>query len=171
MAYFLSVDLGLQGGLAILEDQKVLEVKPMPVIERLVGGKVRNQYDINAILEIVRSFQCCALPHDIKMAGMELLKPMQSSVASFSMGAAMGIFRTLFTVLGIPFTEMVPQKWQKEVFGGFGIQYNKTTTKQASIQAAKQIAPGINFLPTERSRKDSDGMTDAACIGYYISKL
>lgn len=174
MKYYIGADLGLSGAITLLdENKKIVECRAMPTINVVVGKakKIRKQYDISAINVIIERWES-----DIKIskAGFERLRaiPRLSSLkVAFSMGAGSMLFKTLFTVHNIPFVEFEPRSWQKEIFGNLGIQYNKDTTKIASVQAAKQLFPGTNFRRTERCTKDDDGMTDSACIALYTKIL
>ena len=40
-------------------------------------------------------------------------------------------------------------------------------TKQRSVIAAQRLFPGVSLLPTERSRKASDGLADALLLASY----
>lgn len=173
MKYFIGCDLGLSGAISLLdENKKIVFCKPMPTINVVVGKakKIRKQYDISAINVIIEKWESDI---EISKAGFERLRaiPYQTSQTAFSMGGGAMLFKTLFTVHKIPFVEFEPRSWQKEIFGNLGIQYNKDTTKIASVQAAKQLFPGTNFRRTERCTKDDDGMTDSACIALYTKIL
>ena len=163
----LGIDIGLIGGLSLLDCKKLIATKPIPTFEAMVGKKIRNRYDIAETYKIIKDWN---EKYKIDKACMENLKPMQSSIASFSMGAGSMLFKTLLIVLEIPYSEIVPSKWQKDVFGELGIPYTGKTTKIASIQAAKQLFPQETFLRTKRSKKPCDGLTDSALIGYYLDK-
>ena len=84
------------------------------------------------------------------------------------------LFKTIFTLTGVPFMEVEARTWQKKVFEDLGIQYKKTkdekkkATKIASIQAAKQLFPEFNFKASEKCRTDHDGMTDSSLIAYFL---
>jgi len=165
--YVLGIDLGLKGGLALIQNNKrLIAVEPIPTIESQIGKKLRNIYDLKAIHDLIAGWNA---DFTIVKAGMERLRaiPGQMSQTAFSMGFGSGVFKTLLTSLGIPFIEIEPRQWQKEIFGQLGIQYTKETTKQASIQAAKQLFPYMDFLRTERSRKADDGLCDSANIALY----
>lgn len=166
--YIIGVDLGLNGGIALLNDKKLIEYMPMPISGVLVGKKLKRQYDISKINKIISDF---ITNYPIGMAGMERLRaiPNQSSQTAFSMGGATMLFKVLFTIYKIPFIEIEPRNWQKKIFGQLGIQYTKETTKIASIQATKQLFPGEDFRANERCRTDSDGITDAILIGLFTS--
>ncbi len=168
MYYFIGVDLGLQGAMSLLNDSKeLIACEPMPIIEVMVGKKMRNQYDISSINAIIKAWMS---DYNIVKIGFERLRaiPGQASQVAFSMGGGTMLFKTLATVHKIPFVEIEARSWQKKIFGDLGVQYNSKTTKQASIQAAKQLFPGYCFKRTERCKVASSDMTDSALIGLYI---
>ena len=104
MNYFIGVDIGVtDGAIALLQDQSLVEVTPIPTMQVLVGGKKRNQYDINGINCIIKNW--LNKYGKIKMAGMERLRaiPRQSSQTAFSMGGGSMLFKVLFTINEIPF--------------------------------------------------------------------
>ena len=43
--------------------------------------------------------------------------------------------------------------------------------KKFAIKRAKEIYPSINLLPTKRSRKERDGMAEAALIALYGARI
>jgi hypothetical protein len=156
----MGIDIGLSGGIAIIDGEK-LTVYTMPVVSVRVGKKMRNQYDIQGVYSILKDCKGEAV--------MERLRaiPNQMAQTAFSMGAGQMLFKALFTVLGIQYKEIEPRTWQSQVFKSLRIQYDKSTTKEASILSAKQLFPSVSFKPTEKCRKDSDGLTDATCIAYW----
>jgi hypothetical protein len=167
MKHYIGVDIGLKGGMSIINEKKTLvHTTPIPTREVLVGKKIRNQYNINDISYIIK---CWASDYEVASAGMERLRaiPNQSSQTAFSMGAGSMLFKAIFTFWSVPFLEFEPRAWQQKIFKTQGIQYNAKTTKQASIMACSQLWPQERFLATPRSRVPSDGMTDSACIALY----
>ena len=167
MEYYLGVDLGLQGAISLIsENKKLMICEPIPTIEVMVGKKMRNQYDISCINAIIKAWMS---DYCIAKAGMERLRaiPHQASQVAFSMGGGTMLFKTLFTIYKIPFIEIEPRAWQKRIFGDLGVQYTAKTTKQASIQATKQLFPGFDFKRTKRSRIDDHNMTDSVLIGLF----
>lgn len=173
MHYYIGIDIGLSGGMSIIDENKKLRAcYAMPTIDVLIGKskKIRKQYNIQVINAIIEEWRRL---YSVSFAGFERLRaiPNQSSQTAFSMGGGAMLFKTLFTVKQIAFVEFEPRAWQQKIFKQLGIQYKKDTTKLASIQAAKQMFPGTSFLANERCRTDHDGMTDSACIALYIKIL
>lgn len=160
----IGIDIGLSGGIAIIDGDK-LTVYTMPVISVRVGKKMRNQYDIQGIYSILKDCKGEAVIERLRAL------PFNGALSAFSMGAGQMLFKTLFTVLGIQYKEIEPRTWQSQVFKSLRIQYNKSTTKEASILSAKQLFPSVSFKTTERCKKDSDGLTDATCIAYWAKKF
>lgn len=169
--YYLGIDLGLQGYISIIDNNgKLILSEFIPTIKVLIGKKMRNQYDITSINEM---FKLWISDFNIIKAGIERLRaiPNQSSQTGFSLGGSTMLFKTLFTVHKIPFVEIEARSWQKEIFTNLGVQYDKSTTKEASILAAKQLFPGFSFKRTERCKVDDHNMTDSACIAEYIRRI
>lgn len=169
MKYFMGVDLGISGGITIIDENgTILVCKPMPTTEIIVNKKKKNQYDIKTL---DRLFDGMNRAYQITEVIMERLRPipMQSSQTGFSLGMAVGIFRTLFTVYEIPYREVEPRLWQQEMFQG--TPYDKDTTKEVSIMVANRLAPGFSFKATDRSKKESDGMTDSYNMAVYLKRV
>lgn len=167
METYIGVDIGINGGISLINKHcQIIECKSIPVIEVLVGGKKRSQYDILGINNIIKDW---IFNYKIVRAGMERLRaiPNQASQVAFSMGGGSMLFKTLFTVYSIPFVEYEPRAWQKEIFNRAGVQYDKDTTKIASVAAAKVLFPGFSFKKSERCRVDSPDLTDSANIALY----
>lgn len=153
----IGVDGGLDGALVGLDDQgRILFKELMPTLG--VKGKGRRTYDIPAItahfhgLEDVHVWLEAAAP-----------RPIQGVVAAFGTGFCFGLFQGILTALNMPFTVIRPQQWQKVMFEGLP----KTDTKQASAIIAKRLKPDEDWRATERSKKVSDGYTDAYLIAEY----
>lgn len=160
----IGVDPGLRGGIAILEAEghRPLLLEPMPIVKPSKKG--RDQYDVGRITEIMRRAKttgpCRAvveklhsLPPDIARGG----------IANYNRGAAFWFFVGVFGALRIPLEPVLPRVWQRAMFAGTPAG----DTKQRSILAAQRLFPGVSLLPTERSRKPSDGLSDALLLAEY----
>ena len=166
--YFIGIDIGISGAMSLINDnKKLIACEPIQTIKVLVNKKMRNQYDISSINTIIKMWMS---DYNIIKIGFERLRaiPGQASQVAFSMGGGTMLFKTLATIHKIPFVEVEARSWQKKIFGDLGVQYNSKTTKQASIQAAKQLFPGFNFKRTERCKVDDHNMTDSSLIGYFL---
>lgn len=156
---FVGIDGGLNGGIVVIDDtQVVLHKYIMPTI-KLRGKK---EFDINSIVDIF-----CRLKSkygkDIHVALEHAhVRPVSGKRACFTTGGGYYLLQGVLSCLGISFEIVPPKKWQKELLSGLG-----TDTKQASIMYCRQKWPHISWTPTERSKKDHDGLTDAAGLAVY----
>jgi hypothetical protein len=165
----LGVDPGKHGGLAFLVPGASLHVVPMPILTAAKGG--RDEYDVAAIVHLVDRQLDYAAHHldgnDSVRAFLERLQPMPmekgGTIANFQRGYATALFVGIFAALGVPCMLVVPRVWQKAMLEGT----SGSDTKQRSIVAASRLFPGVSFLPTPKSRKPSDGLTDAALLAEY----
>ena len=97
----------------------------------------------------------CCLEHVGAMPG-------QGVTSMFSFGQNFGFIQGLLTAFSIPYELVRPQRWKKE----FGITGDKNT----SIAVCKRLFPAVSLLPTERCRKESDGMAEALLLCEYARR-
>lgn len=89
--------------------------------------------------------------------------PGQGVSSMFSFGRSYGFIQGVLTAFGIPYQLVPPRKWKAE----FGLL---NTSKDDSVRVAKRLFPGVNLLPSERCRKDSDGMSDSLLMAEYARR-
>ena len=71
--------------------------------------------------------------------------------------------RGIVLTLGYNVYAVAPRTWQIRMFG----RKTHGDSKLASSIVAQQLYPEVSLLPTERSRKASDGMSDSLLIAEY----
>lgn len=165
MSIFIGCDNGVQGGLAMYNSEtNYLEVVPMPVIKTPTAKGSKNEYDIPAIIQWLNQFGQVT-----KMVILEKAQsfPGQGVVSQFTIGKNYGIMCGLLAGLGLPHTIVNPRQWQKKMFEGVA----HTDTKQASALVAQRLWPSVSFKATPKSTKIHSGLTDAALLAYYGSKI
>lgn len=106
-----------------------------------------------------------ALSNGRCMAAVEKVgaMPGQGVTSMFSFGQSFGFILGVLTAFGIPYQLVPPRKWKAE----FGLL---NTEKYDSVVVAKRLFPGVSLLPTERCRKESDGMSDALLMAEYARR-
>ena len=179
----IGVDPGLKGGIAILEGNKTapLLLTAMPLIKPAVKSgkkKGRDQYDVEGIVTILRRARATGLctgvveqlgPLPIMIAkkkgakGPPPLVAAGGTIANYNRGGSFWAFVFLFAALGVPLEPVLPRVWQKEMLKGTPAG----DTKQKSIIAAQRLFPGVSLLPTVKSLKKSDGLSDALLLAAY----
>jgi crossover junction endodeoxyribonuclease RuvC len=89
--------------------------------------------------------------------------PHQGVTSMFSFGQSYGFILGVLTAFGIGYQLVPPGTWKRE----HGLLH---TQKQDSVAVAKRLFPGVSLLPTERCRKESDGMAEALLIAEYARR-
>ena len=157
MSVIIGVDPGKLGAIAVLEGWGPT-VSPMPLIR---SGKGRAEYDLPGILAIFRRYNLGVTAYVER--GQPLPRSMGGASANYHRGYSCGLFEGMLSALGISYTLVSPQAWQRVMLAGT----SGKDTKQRALIAAQRLFPGVSLLPTERCRKPSDGMADALLIAEY----
>lgn len=171
MKYFIAADPGKKGAIVVIDSNNQILTAQTP----LVGGEI----DTHQISKFLNSFE------GDKHAVIEDVHSIfgVGAKANFQFGRALGILEGIICTLGIPFTKVSPKEWQKEMWQGIkpievptlkknkdgSVKY-KTDTKATSLICVKRLYPDVNLLPTERSKKPSDGIVDALLMAGYCKR-
>jgi crossover junction endodeoxyribonuclease RuvC len=137
----LGIDPGVTGGLAVLDEGRLIAICRMPVADSRASGSI--------LADLLRGFE----PH---MVVVERTQPMpkNGSIASFSLGLNTGVIFGVVETLGHPMTKIRPADWKK-VNGLTG------KDKNASRHLAMELWP--DQREQFRLAKD-DGKAEAALI-------
>lgn len=149
---YVGVDPGARGGLAAIdENNKILFAVPMSR-ENLVNY-IKNLH--NDITERNDAVIACVE----KVGAM----PGQGVTSMFSFGKSAGFIEGVLESFQIPYQLVPPQTWKKS----FSLLHKD---KKESIETCKKLFPGVNLLPTERSRKESDGIAESLIMSLYAKR-
>ena len=88
--------------------------------------------------------------------------PGQGVTSMFNFGKSAGFIEGVLQAYGIPYQLVPPQTWKREFSLGH--------SKEDSITVCKRLFPGVNLLPTERCKKESDGMAEALLMAEYARR-
>ena len=159
------IDPGLDGGLTAIthtegEFQSLPISIPMPT---LGGGKGKRKLDLAGI----KNFLLETKP-DLVVMELVGARPGQGVTSMFNFGYTSGQLEALVFSLGISYSLISPQTWQKKCFEGIP----RNVSKPSTIFCARMF-PSFDWRGTERSRTPHDGKTDSCCLAYYaiITKL
>lgn len=144
--YYIGVDPGKDGCLAILTDEKGAMPTLVPFDEYAVSEELRKIAGQPAI---------ACLEHVTAM-------PKQGSVSMFNFGMNFGFWQGLLTAYKIPFELVRPDKWKKE--------FSITADKNTSIAVCKRLFPSINLRKNDGCKKDHDGMAESALMAVYAKR-
>lgn len=157
---YLGIDPGLDGALALIDDNGTLVgIWDMPVIR--VGKGTRRVVDGVALFLLLRERCPYALPILEKVGGM----PRQSAPAAFNFGYGCGLIVQGLHALRIPDPDrhpahhlVRPQAWKAALLAG------TDKSKGAAILRAKAIFPGAASWLT---RKKDHGRAEALLLAEY----
>ena len=139
---YIGIDPGAKGGLAVIRD----------------GGITVVPYEKSRYIEILSRVpldSVCCLEHVHAMPG-------QGVTSMFNFGQNFGWVQGVLEAMGVSYELVQPQKWKKE--------FSITGDKNSSIMVCKRLFPGVSLLPTERCRKDNDGMAEALLMAEYAKR-
>ena len=86
----------------------------------------------------------------------------QGVTSMFNFGKSAGYIEGVLFALGIPYQLVPPMTWKKV--------FSLNSDKQKSIEVCKHLFPDVGLLPTERCRKESDGMAEALLMAEYARR-
>ena len=142
--------------------------------------KVGGQVDVHALNKIFSQFT--KIEHHIVTEDLHAIFGSAAS-STFSFGWINGILEGLLVANHLSFTKVQPKVWQKEMFQGTpeirkpskinskGIPTKgRLDTKAMSILTAKRLFPNFSLLPSERCRKDDDGIADSILMAEYCRR-
>lgn len=148
----LGIDPGLDGGLALLSpDGLLLEVMP-------TFGSGQREVDAAKVAELLRGWS----PTHAMLEKVGS-RPGQGVCSMFTFGCGVGVIKGVLGALGISFTEVTPQTWQKTVCKGLA----GGDPKDVAVQRARQLWPTRDLRATQRSKVPHQGLVDAALIAEY----
>jgi len=150
------IDPGLKGAVAFISSKGIkAKVIQMPTLKLT---KSKNIIDEHQLCNYLRGYMIQTQHVFIEKVNA---MPGQGVTSMFNFGAGWGLIRGICVGLGLSYTLVHPKTWKKVICK------DMPSSKDVSIIIAKRIWPNVSLLPTERSKKDSDGMADALCIAEY----
>ncbi len=150
------IDVGMNGGFCFLNcsaGETQISFHEMPTIEKeldlhRLANLFETMRDTRVFLEKVNAM------------------PKNGAVSMFKFGRTYGALQAMCHAFRLSYTEVTPQKWQKEMHSGIS-KVNVDDPKKRSLIIAQRIFPKVNLLQTERSRVPHDGYVDALLIAEY----
>lgn len=143
MKTYVGIDPGAKGAMAVIGENYIHTCK-------------FSEQRYKEILQELQGKDCvCCLENVNAMPG-------QGVTSMFNFGKNFGFIQGLLTAYSIPFELVRPQKWKKE--------YSITADKNTSIEVCKRLFPDVSLLPTERCKKDDDGIAESILMAEYARR-
>lgn len=156
------IDPGFSGGVALIENQKIIDCFRMPILKIKKNKKIQKKINGSILGRYLTE-------NNVEYAIFELVsaRPDQGTVSMFNFGKGVGIVEGVLQALDIPYKEVSPQTWKKLILGE---QYDHTE-KTGTIQFCQDNYPSANLIASKRSSVAHNGIADAICIGLSYYKL
>lgn len=140
---YIGIDPGAKGGVAVIGD----------------GGACTRPYSPEVLRTMLKAIPATNALCFVEQVGA---MPGQGVTSMFNFGKGYGYILGVLDTLGIPYQTVSPRKWKKA--------FSLTNDKKLSVGTAKRLFPNVPLLPTERCRKESDGMAEALLIALYAAR-
>lgn len=185
MNAYIGIDPGLHGGVVVVDgNENIIHKEIMPIIDGGIDAfhvarilnHFKNKYNLLVVLE--------------KVGAM----PGQGVCAMFTFGEGVGVLKACIQICKVPYIEVRPQQWKKEVLVGLPWKAESTKfvppkdiskTELVALQKAhkskkskaKKEAKAVSATFVRRrfpqldmkmgKKNDHDGIADAVCLALY----
>ena len=142
--YYLGIDPGKNGGIAVLTENNVELLLP---------------YSDEQLLSV-----CNSLTAEKGVCLLEMVHsmPKQGVRSTFALGQNYGYIRGVLESNNIPYQAVDPRRWKKE----FGLNSDKA----ASIEVCRRLFPAADLHRTTRCKTEHDGMAEALLMAEYARR-
>ena len=153
----IGIDPGLSGGIAILDDKKVIELFDMPVMPD--GKKNKRQLNSALLVKLIKD-HIKNLEDTVMVVEQVNAMPGQGVTSMFNFGQTFGAIKGICAALGLPIFFVRPAKWKKH----FELI---NSSKDASRTKAIEMYPSIS---EQLSKKKDVNKSDAILIARYYNE-
>jgi|TARA_B100000795_G_C22701498_1_gene399843 crossover junction endodeoxyribonuclease RuvC len=150
----IGIDPGLSGGIAILDNSKVMELFDMPVMPD--GKKNKRQLNSALLVKLIKD-HIKNLEDTVMVVEQVNAMPGQGVTSMFNFGQTFGAIKGICAALGLPIFFVRPAKWKKH----FELI---NSSKDSSRTKAIEMYPSIS---EQLSKKKDVNKSDAILIARY----
>lgn len=174
---FVGIDIGVNGGIAIIENGKLTFTSTIP--------KIKNRVDVLHLSRLIKSFRLrIGIQKDLKDIYV-VIEDLHSifgtgAKSNFQFGWINGIIEAILVSNEYTFEKVMPRKWQEVCWQGIrpilintgkkkknGEVKYKVDTKGTSLLACQRLFPNADLTISDRSKKAHDGIVDSILLSYY----
>ena len=150
----IGIDPGLSGAIAILENNKVLNIFDIPVMSE---GK-KNKRQLNSALLVSLLRENIQNNEEVAVVVEQVnAMPGQGVTSMFNFGQSYGVLKDIFSAMQLPMDFVSPVKWKR--------YYNLINThKDSSRTKAIEFFP---YISSKLSRKKDANKADAILIASF----
>lgn len=160
--FIIGIDVGREGAISLLslEDNKYILFEPLPYNDK--------ELDLFGLKTLLMNFKKAAESADgqIIKAFLEKAQPMPKQAVSgaFRYARGAGIIEASLFYLEIPYTDIRPHVWTKELHQGIS---GNLDSKAKSKIICQRLFPTLDLRKTDRCRNAHEGFIDAILIAEY----
>ena len=153
----IGIDPGLSGAIAILEDNKVLNIFDMPVMAE--GKKNKRQLNSAQLVNIIRD-NTASIDEVAVVVEQVNAMPGQGVTSMFNFGQTFGAIKGVCAALNLPIFFVRPSKWKKH----FELI---NSSKDSSRTKAIEMYPSLS---NQLTKKKDVNKSDAILIARFYSE-
>jgi crossover junction endodeoxyribonuclease RuvC len=155
MRYYLGIDPGISGALAVLdENEDIVQIFDMPTLEVITGKSKKQRVNPQSIVSELKLFKDQRIEGLIEQVNA---MPNQGVTSMFSFGRSLGILEGVLAGLDIPYNLVTPTVWKKRM------------SINSSKDGARELAMRTWSSKSELfKRKKDDGRAEAALLALYL---
>ena len=153
----IGIDPGLSGAIAILEDNKVLQIFDMPVMAE--GKKDKRQLNSAQLVNIIKDNTQGSEEKAVVVEQVNAM-PGQGVTSMFNFGQTFGAIKGICAALNLPIFFVRPTKWKKH----FELI---NSSKDSSRTKAIEMYPSLS---NQLSKKKDVNKSDAILIARYYNE-
>ncbi len=153
----IGIDPGLSGAIAILEDNKVLQIFDMPVMAE--GKKNKRQLNSAQLVNIIKENTQGSEEKAVVVEQVNAM-PGQGVTSMFNFGQTFGAIKGICAALNLPIFFVRPTKWKKH----FELI---NSSKDSSRTKAIEMYPSLS---NQLSKKKDVNKSDAILIARYYNE-
>ena len=140
------IDPGLTGALAIIDEYRVVFVDDLPVHQIHAGKRTRAELDLGGMRELLTS-----LTYDHVFIEQVAARPGQGVTSMFRFGLTAGQIVGLVAGLRVPYSLVLPQRWQR--MAGCG-----PAPDEARRRAGQLYPDAVQYLTRKRDAARADAI-------------
>ena len=161
---YLGIDPGITGGVVVIDSDGQLQYAVRtPIIVEQLKSKTKKHYDIPGMVDVIKN--AVEDGSGFTVVGIEKVgaMPRDGKVGAFNFGKGYGLWLGILAALQVPYSEVMPQRWQARMLAGLP---RGPHTKTSAVQRSKSLFPTLALKV-----KADWGMADAALIAEYTRQV
>lgn len=160
---WIGIDVGLQGGITILEGKKSPKVYRMPVKSEVIRKKKKNSYDLQELVNLLKLYVNNKV---LVYLEKQNPRPGEGSVSSFTAGTGFGSLMGVCVALGFDLEIVLPSRWKKDYPELESTAVAQIRSDLDKLKGTKGNNPKIKKLKDQLKAAAKDAARDLASTKY-----